>query len=394
MRYLGLSIGWRPRLLVLASAFAIVASLLAGCSALEAVSERLGGAAGNVSINPTDAGEATFPSIAPTADAGQQTVAVRWQFEGKRVSIEVPLETAVLEGARGADKSATVPTDWADTEWEPPYYAAFESDPAQDEFYRSVIAALRKVRDNLGLDRDRYAELIVSMVQSIKYETDNQPPKFPIETVADLAGDCDDKSLLAAGILAREGYDVSLLSFDAESHMALGLATNGSVLRGTDYAMVELTVDSMVGWYNAPGAATAPGGGVIESPPLVIAVGKGETVYGAGRQVDKIRAALDAAKERADSLDGEIDRAAAKIDALETEVAALDAEMNDLKSSGKINEYNALVDDYRSLVGRYNAAIDSYNALVVEQRDVAVARYNGILGGQTDRVGVARLLGL
>ena len=74
-----------------------------------------------------------------------------------------------------------------------------------------------------------------------------KPAKFPIETYVDKSGDCADKSLLLAGILSREGYNVALLSFPKESHMAVGVVCPGADYKNTGYAFVETTQLSFVG---------------------------------------------------------------------------------------------------------------------------------------------------
>lgn len=383
----------RTRLLGAAALVALLLFGASGCAAIDGVVGKLGGAAGNVAVDYGSTHDATYPSITPTAARGTQAVKIAWTFEGEPTAVEFTVDTAVLEGARSADKSASIPADWQPSDWEPGYYRAFESDPALDGFYAHLLTSLERVRSQRALDADRYAELIISMVQSLEYQTDNKPPKFPVETAADLAGDCDDKVILAAGLLSRAGYEVSLLSFDAESHMALGIGTNGSTFSSTGLAMVELTVDSMVGWYNAPGAAKTPSGNPIGTVPLTISIGTGASVYGAGAQVDKIRTAFDRANDTVDKLEPKIDQAKAKVDSLESQVASLDQQLNELAAAGDIEKYNSLVADYKALVGRYQAAVDSYNGLVVEQR-TAATRFNDILGGQSDRVGVAEALGL
>jgi hypothetical protein len=52
-------------------------------------------------------------------------------------------------------------------------------------------------------------------------------PKHPIAAFADGVGDCDVRSALLAGLLAREGYGACLLLFIEEQHMAVGLRAEG-----------------------------------------------------------------------------------------------------------------------------------------------------------------------
>ena len=108
-------------------------------------------------------------------------------------------------------------------------------------------ASSGKVKTSRNLSDDEYLELMSDFVQSLRYETIKEnPAKFPIETVMDGAGDCDDKSLLLAGLLSHEGYTVALLSFGPETHMATGVGSTDYLYKNTSYAFVETTNVSFV----------------------------------------------------------------------------------------------------------------------------------------------------
>jgi hypothetical protein len=47
-------------------------------------------------------------------------------------------------------------------------------------------------------------------------------PKYPLETLLDRSGDCEDKAILAASLLARMGFTVALVVLP--THVALGIA--------------------------------------------------------------------------------------------------------------------------------------------------------------------------
>lgn len=75
---------------------------------------------------------------------------------------------------------------------------------------------------------DEVANLI-AFVQGLEYQPDLSPngeliewPKYPLETLWDGGGDCEDSAILAASLLLRLGYDVALLFLP--SHTALGIA--------------------------------------------------------------------------------------------------------------------------------------------------------------------------
>lgn len=377
------------RALVVAAVVTLVA-LSTGCAAAESALQTVDQIAVQYTQEPT----ATYPSITPVEGAPDAPDAVmRWEFEGEDVSITVPVDGAVLLGAQSANKSASIPAGWEKERWEPDYYRAFIDDSQLESLYRALITELRALRDDLGLDGDRYVELIVTMAQAIPYETDGSPPKFPIETVAEAAGDCDDKALLAAALLAREGYAVSLLGFTAENHMALGIESNGSAFRETTTSFVEMTTSSLVGWYNRDPDIESADGQRLESTPTFIAIGAGKLAYGAGGQADAIRDAYDGYRAKLEPLEGRIEEARRDHEALRADVDSRAAQLDELHMAGDVEGYNALVDGYNDTLAKYNAAIETYNKLVKQQR-AAAERANRILEQQNDRRGLAAWLGV
>ncbi|WP_062399109.1 hypothetical protein [Methanogenium cariaci] len=93
-----------------------------------------------------------------------------------------------------------------------------------DSVYAATADALRAGVPDTAENSDEYIEFLTVYVQSLAYNTspDETGPKFPVETVIEKAGDCDDKSVLLAGLLSREDYNVSLFYFPDDSHMAVG----------------------------------------------------------------------------------------------------------------------------------------------------------------------------
>jgi hypothetical protein len=156
-------------------------------------------------------------------------------------------------------------------------------DPRQDEFYNGLIGEFRRIRAENALDDDEYLEIITAFVQSIPYQTEEGAPKFPVETYTDYRGDCDDKALLLAALLTREGYNTSLLYFAPEQHMGVGVADLANPFRSSGYAYIETTGTFLIGMV----PERIQGGKELRSDPLVIPVGKGRA-YGSGTQVRTI----------------------------------------------------------------------------------------------------------
>ncbi|NYT04822.1 MAG: hypothetical protein GKC04_00400 [Methanomicrobiales archaeon] len=333
---------------------------------------------------------AVYPSLhrvegaAPVPDAS-----FSFPFQDMTVSVSVPLDAAVLAGARAADKNARVYGDPSDEAWIPGYYRSFVEDDDLDSLYAGITARLAEVRGAASLDSDEYLELMAVYVQSIPYATDADliNPKFPVETIADAEGDCDDKSLLLAGMLAREGYDVALLYFGPERHMAVGVRSPGHGYAASGYAYVEVTNVSYIGI--APDRLD--GGIALSSEPVVIPIGAGTLGYGSCDETGAIHEARAQAEAAIAECEAEVAAADATLSRSYAELEALAAEIEALRRTAKVAEYNALVPVYNAKAAAYNRdrialqpEIESYN------RQVEV--YNYILRHAHDRPGTVAWL--
>jgi hypothetical protein len=101
-------------------------------------------------------------------------------------------------------------------------------DPAVTE----VASQLDGLAVNLGFTPLEKANFLLSFVQSIDYSFDNVSAganeywRFPLETLYDQTGDCEDTSILYASIMEATGYDAILLLLPG--HMAVGLSCPGA----------------------------------------------------------------------------------------------------------------------------------------------------------------------
>ncbi|NLB00425.1 MAG: hypothetical protein GX837_05590 [Methanomicrobiales archaeon] len=325
------------------------------------------------------------PAIVPIDGAPPMGALVyTFPFEGGEETIRIEPDPAAYTGAKAADRQLYLYEDLAREEWIPIYYLAFADDPHQEPFYTDLLAALRDIREREDLDGDRYIELIAVFVQSIPHKTDTLAiePKFPIETYVDGEGDCDDKSLLLAALLAREGYGTALFYFGEEEHMAVGVKSVGCCYLNTSYAYIETTNISYVG---IPPAALADGA-YLSSEPLVIPVGDGDGFYTASGEVAVIERALTLSRDRVEELNEELVVRTRELEADGEALAALDARMTELSRAGYIREYNRLVSEYNRLISAYNRAAEAYNAMLGEAEST-VNLHNYLAGHAHDRPG-------
>mgnify|MGYP001142143288 FL=1 len=324
-----------------------------------------------------------YPSITP--QSGQpRLVTHEFTFEGAPVTIDVVVDGGLYAGAAAAAKTVTRFGNARENDWIEDYYPAFVDEEHQEAFYANVLAAFRNVRTERSLDADRYAELLVVFVQSLTYETDpvDLLPKYPVETFVEGVGDCDDKSLLLAALLSREGYSVSVLLFEPEQHVALGIRSAGDGYASSGYDFIETTAPAFVGMVPDSFA----GGITLESDPRVIPIGSGDVRFGAADQVDAILEARTRALASAEDLAAEIRAADAALATLEGEVTSERARLDGLRNSGQTSAYNASVDAYNALVAEYNTAIAERNALAGQYNALSeIDRL--VVNGLDDRTG-------
>jgi len=143
------------------------------------------------------------------------------------------------------------------------YLGGYRAYPVKDRFdYGSMITVndpfvmvaaleLRAIAVHFGFDQ---AALALSFVQTLEYKEDNVTTncvdyaRFPLESLVDWVGDCEDKALLYTTLLIDLGYEAVLFVMydDNSGHMATGVAgpgfTGGSIEHeGTDYYYAETT---------------------------------------------------------------------------------------------------------------------------------------------------------
>ena len=114
-----------------------------------------------------------------------------------------------------------------------------------------IYSTLQKIKIDNNLNRNRFAEVVVSLIQSLPYSFNipgncngnNLPPAYkediangslcisnvkhdiltPLEFFYFKKGDCDSRTVLIYTILKRFGYDVVILNSDLYSHSMIGI---------------------------------------------------------------------------------------------------------------------------------------------------------------------------
>lgn len=128
-------------------------------------------------------------------------------------------------------------------------YSAYAKDYADVTALNVLVESLRNMAVDNGFVSDYdIAGFTAAFVQSLEYQDDMQYkgsreyPKYPLETLFEQGGDCEDTSVLLAKMLNLMGYGAVLLV--SENHMAVGVQTSGRgnlSYRGVEYYYVETT---------------------------------------------------------------------------------------------------------------------------------------------------------
>ncbi len=110
-------------------------------------------------------------------------------------------------------------------------YSAYVFDPYDDQYIDFLIRQILSLKD-LRTDVEKI-NFVASFVQSIEYKNDDpenasyEYPRFPLETLKEKRGDCEDKAILTAALLESLGYNVSLIRLP--QHMAVGVHLNETI---------------------------------------------------------------------------------------------------------------------------------------------------------------------
>ena len=106
-------------------------------------------------------------------------------------------------------------------------YSVYVTNPLDDSYLETLAKSLREASTKAGFDEWETLNFAVSFVQSLPYALDSVTteyddyPRYPIETLVDNGGDCEDTAILMAAILNTMDYGVVILDFP--QHVAVGV---------------------------------------------------------------------------------------------------------------------------------------------------------------------------
>jgi hypothetical protein len=116
----------------------------------------------------------------------------------------------------------------------------YSYDPDGEKILKTLVKRLKELAEKEGIKGDRVVDFVVSFVQAFPYISDSVSTpyddytRYPIETLLERKGDCEDTALLIAVLLKELGYGSALIIMPEEGHAAAGVL-GGENMYGTYY---------------------------------------------------------------------------------------------------------------------------------------------------------------
>jgi hypothetical protein len=189
-----------------------------------------------------------------------------WDYDGKHWTWNLSIPVALYD----AYKAVPVSTR---TRQGPSGYGYLTT--TQDYYVRALAEKLTKTTAELGYGSFDQVSFVLAFVQSLPYTSDSvttqhdEYPRFPIETLVDDGGDCEDTSILFASLTLIMGYGTVYIN--PPDHYAVGILGNN--LHGTYWTY---PVDSNNSYYYCE--TTGDGFTIGQLPPEFM--GQLASIYG------------------------------------------------------------------------------------------------------------------
>lgn len=160
---------------------------------------------------------------------------MQWVYGGYRFTLDIPLGTHTYNYYKKQSKRNS--------------YASYAQEHLGYTYLSQLAKQLKVDADELGYSGWKLAEYLAAFVQqNITYTKDPfnngfDYPRFPIETLVEKKGDCEDSAILLVALLKLFNFDAVLIQIPG--HMAVGIACGNCSSyynsEGKKYVYIETT---------------------------------------------------------------------------------------------------------------------------------------------------------
>lgn len=163
----------------------------------------------------------------------------KFEFEGSERTWKIGVNQELYQYFKNLDRART--SD----------YSVYVSNPYDDPFISQLLEKFTETKEKEDYSDRELVDFILAFVQSLEYIPDDvstgfdEYPKYPLETLVEDGGDCEDTSILLASLYREMGYGAVLLRLPG--HMAVGVKGSSDMpgtyyeKNGSKYYYVETT---------------------------------------------------------------------------------------------------------------------------------------------------------
>ena len=167
--------------------------------------------------------EATVPGNPEPPDPSYRRVHFEWEYDYSTWSYDLDIPIDAVEAYRSACRQ---PESYYEL------YSSYITEPTDDEYLHSLAQVFINSTKENNLPKEDAVPMAVAFVQHLDYidddpSSDMDYPKYPLETLYDHGGDCEDTSILLCSLIREMGYGCCLIGF--EDHMAVGILGDDSM---------------------------------------------------------------------------------------------------------------------------------------------------------------------
>lgn len=171
-----------------------------------------------VSAYKTVSGKNIFGNLSATSSAtplvgGTKKVSYTWKFDSKNWTFSKSFSNDAYNKCRYSNRTAVDRYDYS-------YYA---TNPNDDKWMKDIVKIFKELGAKEGYSDFEVSGLMTAFVQSLDYISDGKVdhPNFPMETLYNRGGDCEDTSILLAELMRAMGYETVLIALG--THMGVGI---------------------------------------------------------------------------------------------------------------------------------------------------------------------------
>ena len=177
-------------------------------------------------------------------DFSNQTIPVidrsyTWEYDGEEYTFDIAIPEPLYQYY--SEKTRYRTQD----------YRGYIMHPYDDDYVRVLLSEFDRIIGLTQLTEEDKVGLVCSFVQNLEYKQDSatlEHPKYPVETLFDGGGDCEDTTILMSHLLREMDVDTALIYMPG--HMALAVEGNSTGrkwnLDNTTYYYLETTAK---GWW-------------------------------------------------------------------------------------------------------------------------------------------------